>query len=63
MKYENTPENCQAWRNRAKERANRYCRNAYSEKEVREIAEEAFYEACRWLSEKIREEINEKGIR
>lgn len=62
MKYDNTPENSQAWRNRARERANRYWRKAYSDEEVREIAEEVFYEACRWLSEKIREEIREKGI-
>ena len=39
MKYDKTPENCQAWRNRARERANRYWRNAYSDREVREIDE------------------------
>lgn len=62
MKYDNTPENSQVWRNRARERASRYWRKTYSDEEVREIAEEAFYEACRWLSEKIREEIRGKGI-
>lgn len=58
MKYDNTQKNCQLWRNKAKERANHYWRNAYSDKEVREIVEDTFYEACRWLSGKIREELN-----
>lgn len=62
MITDNTPENSQAWRNKARERANRYWRNAYNDKEVREIVEETFYEACRWLSGKIREEIKENKI-
>lgn len=62
MITDNTPENCEKWFNKAKARANGYCMNAYSGKDVRNIVADAFYAACLWMSDKIREELKENKI-